>query len=83
MTNSRDLLKNAKRVVVKVGSSTITYANGKRNFSQIDRIARELSDLQNQGKEMILVTSGAVAVGVDRLGFSPEVQAQRSGFYNL
>ena len=68
MTNSRELLKNAKRVVVKVGSSTITYANGKRNFSQIDRIARELSDLQNQGKEMILVTSGAVAVGVDRLG---------------
>ena len=68
MSETRELLKNAKRVVVKVGSSTITYANGKRNFSQIDRIARELSDLQNQGKEMILVTSGAVAVGVDRLG---------------
>ena len=67
-TFNRELLKQAKRVVVKVGSSTITYANGKRNFSQIDRIARELSDLQNQGKEMILVTSGAVAVGVDRLG---------------
>ena len=66
--DNRELLKKAKRVVVKVGSSTITYANGKRNFSQIDRIARELSDLQNQGKEMILVTSGAVAVGVDRLG---------------
>ena len=67
-TFNRELLKQAKRIVVKVGSSTITYANGKRNFSQIDRIARELSDLQNQGKEMILVTSGAVAVGVDRLG---------------
>lgn len=64
----REMLKNAKRVVVKVGTSTITYSNGKRNFSQIDRLARELSDLQNQGKEMILVTSGAVAVGVDRLG---------------
>ena len=65
---ARKALSQAKRIVVKVGSSTITYANGKRNFSQIDRIARELSDLQNQGKEMILVTSGAVAVGVDRLG---------------
>ncbi len=65
---ARQALCQAKRIVVKVGSSTITYANGKRNFSQIDRIARELSDLQNQGKEMILVTSGAVAVGVDRLG---------------
>lgn len=64
----REMLKNAKRIVVKVGTSTITYSNGKRNFSQIDRLARELSDLQNQGKEMILVTSGAVAVGVDRLG---------------
>lgn len=66
--NERAALKEAKRIVVKVGTSTITYANGKRNFSQIDRLARELSDLQNQGKEMILVTSGAVAVGVDRLG---------------
>ena len=64
----REALKKAKRVVVKVGTSTITYATGKRNFSQIDRLARELSDLQNQGKEMILVSSGAVAVGVDRLG---------------
>ena len=64
----REALKNAKRIVVKVGTSTITYANGKRNFSQIDRLARELSDLQNQGKEMVLVSSGAVAVGVDRLG---------------
>ncbi len=65
---SREALKKAKRIVIKVGTSTITYANGKRNFSQIDRLAREISDLQNQGKEMILVTSGAVAVGVDRMG---------------
>lgn len=65
---SREALKKAKRIVIKVGTSTITYANGKRNFSQIDRLAREISDLQNQGKKMILVTSGAVAVGVDRMG---------------
>ena len=65
---SREALQKAKRIVIKVGTSTITYANGKRNFSQIDRLAREISDLQNQGKEMILVTSGAVAVGVDRMG---------------
>lgn len=66
--NEREALRAAKRIVVKVGTSTITYSNGKRNFSQIDRLARELSDLQNQGKEIILVSSGAVAVGVDRLG---------------
>ncbi len=64
----RSILQKARRIVVKVGSSTITYANGKRNFSQIDRLAREISDLQNQGKQMVLVTSGAVAVGVDRMG---------------
>lgn len=65
----KDLIK-AKRIVVKVGSSTITHANGKCDFARIDKLARELADWQNQGKEMILVTSGAVAVGVDRLGLS-------------
>lgn len=70
MSAQREELKKAKRIVVKVGSSTITYPNGKCNYFRIDRLARELSDLQNQGKEMILVTSGAVAVGVDRLGLS-------------
>ena len=68
MQEERKALAKAKRIVVKVGTSTITYPDGKRNFSRIDRLAREMADLQNQGKEMILVTSGAVAVGVDRLG---------------
>ena len=68
MLIERKDLKNAKRIVVKVGSSTITHANGKCDFARIDRLARELADWQNQGKEMILVSSGAVTVGVDRLG---------------
>ena len=70
MLIERKDLKEAKRIVVKVGSSTITHANGKCDFARIDKLARELADWQNQGKEMILVTSGAVAVGVDRLGLS-------------
>ena len=45
MTFDRSALKEAKRIVVKVGTSTITYANGKRNFEQIDRLARELDDI--------------------------------------
>jgi glutamate 5-kinase len=65
---AREILKKAKRIVVKVGTSTITYPNCSRNFGQFDRITRELSNLHNQGKEIILVTSGAVAVGVERLG---------------
>jgi glutamate 5-kinase len=67
---NRDVLVKAKRIVVKVGTSTITYPNGKMNFTQIERLARELTDLSNQGREIILVTSGAVAVGVDRLGLA-------------
>ena len=70
MLIERKDLKNAKRIVVKVGSSTITHANGKCDFARIDRLARELADWQNKGKEMILVSSGAVAVGVDRLGLA-------------
>jgi glutamate 5-kinase len=65
---AREILKKAKRIVVKVGTSTITYPNCSRNFGQFDRITRELSNLHNQGKEIILVTSGAIAVGVERLG---------------
>ena len=65
--SSRDLLKQVKRVVVKVGTSTITYPNCSRNFARIDKLARELADLHNQGREVILVRSGAVAVGVERL----------------
>lgn len=64
---NREDIKQAKRIVVKVGTSTITYANYSRNFTRIDHLARELSDLHNQGREIILVTSGAIAVGTDRL----------------
>lgn len=70
MIVSREKLHTAKRIVIKVGSSTITHSNGKRNFARIEKLAMELSDLSNQGKEIILVSSGAIAVGVDRLGLS-------------
>lgn len=66
----RELLKKAKRIVVKVGTSTITYPNGKMNYGKIERLARELTDLTNQGKEVILVSSGAGAAGRARLGLT-------------
>ena len=65
--NRKDLAK-VKRIVVKVGTSTITYPNCSRNFARIDHLCRELADLHNKGLEVILVTSGAVAVGSERLG---------------
>ena len=79
--DTRAELKKAKRIVVKVGTSTLTYATGKLNFSRIEKLIRELSDLSNQGKEIILVTSGAVGAGMDRMGLKerpktiPEKQA--------
>lgn len=72
---------NFKRIVVKVGSSTLSNQNGKLNFSQIDSLSRQLVDLKNQGREIILVSSGAVAAGMGELGYAkkpasiPEQQA--------
>lgn len=67
MSNLRDKLKDAKRIVVKVGTSTLTYDNGNLNFTRLDKLARVLSDLANQGKDVILVSSGAIGVGVGKL----------------
>lgn len=67
MSNERAMLKQAKRIVIKVGTSTLTYDNGKVNFSRIDKLTRVLSDLLNQDKEVVLVTSGAIGVGAGKL----------------
>ena len=47
--DTRAELKKAKRIVIKVGTSTLTYGTGKLNFSRIEKLVRELSDLANQG----------------------------------
>ncbi|HHW49020.1 MAG TPA: glutamate 5-kinase [Clostridiaceae bacterium] len=67
MVDIRRNLINSKRIVVKVGTSMITYDNGNLNFTRIDRLARVISDLVNQGREIVLVTSGAIGVGVGKL----------------
>jgi glutamate 5-kinase len=58
---NRDELQEAKRIVVKVGTSTITHTGGKINFEKIEILARVLTDLNNAGKDIVLVTSGAGA----------------------
>lgn len=60
----RSPIKMARRIVIKVGTSTITYDTGRINYSNIDRLARAIADLMNSGKEVLLVTSGAIGVGV-------------------
>lgn len=64
----------AKRIVVKVGTSTLTYENGKLNLRRMETLCKVLSDLQNSGREIVLVTSGAIGVGVGKLGLPERPQ---------
>jgi len=78
---SRNYLAHAKRIVVKVGSSTLTCSTGKMDLNLINKLTCKLTNAENHGKEIILVTSGAVGVGMDKLGMRkkpksiPEKQA--------
>jgi glutamate 5-kinase len=67
-TNYWAKIKLSKTVVVKVGTSTLSYPNGKLNFQRIDKLAAVLTSIQKSGKKAILVSSGAIAVGSGRLG---------------
>lgn len=69
MNPYREELKNKKRIVIKIGSSSLTHANtGDINLGKLELLVRVLSDLHNQGKSVILVSSGAIAVGKKKLG---------------
>ena len=57
----------AERVVVKVGTSTLTFENGKLNLRCIETLCRVLSDLHNAGKQVVLVSSGAIGVGLGKM----------------
>jgi glutamate 5-kinase len=64
----REQLKDRKRIVIKIGSSSLVHEEtGTLNFTKIERLVRELSDLRNQGKDVVLVSSGAIAVGTNTL----------------
>ena len=63
-------IKKAKRIVIKVGTSTLTYDTGKMHIKHIDELARTLSDLHNSGKDIVLVSSGAVGAAMGKLGIS-------------
>lgn len=65
--NQRENIKYSKRIVIKIGTSTLTYDNGNLNLGRIEKIAMYISDLMNSGKEVILVTSGAIGVGVSTM----------------
>jgi glutamate 5-kinase len=77
MINSRLALKDKKRIVVKIGSSSLTHsATGSINLMKIEKLVRVLTDLRNQGKEVILVSSGAIAVGRETIGLKEKPKAK-------
>ena len=63
-------LANAKRLVVKVGSALVTNNGAGLDLTAIDDWARQISVLRGQGKQVVLVSSGAIACGMQRLGWS-------------
>lgn len=76
--NDRERLKDKKRIVIKIGSSSLTHAEtGKLNLRKLEILVRELGDLRNQGKDVVLVSSGAIAVGAAALGFKEKPQEPR------
>ncbi len=84
MIAAREFLKDARRIVVKVGTSTLSYGERghyKLNLYRIEHLIREIADLHNAGKEIIFVSSGAIAAGIGKMGLTekpetiPENQA--------
>lgn len=80
----KNILK-AQRIVVKIGTSSLILPNGKINLSNIDELAFVLSDINNKGYEVILVTSGAIGAGLNVLGMNerPKDIAQQQALASI
>ena len=77
----RQILNDCRRIVIKIGTSTLTHSNGQLNLRRIEYLVREIADLHNQDLEVVVVSSGAIGVGANRMGYRqvpktmPEKQA--------
>ena len=61
--------RDSRRIVIKLGTSTLTHATGHLNLRRIEKLVKVASDLQNSGMQVVLVSSGAVSAGVAKVGF--------------
>ncbi|MBQ6901592.1 MAG: glutamate 5-kinase [Oscillospiraceae bacterium] len=59
-----------KRIVIKIGTSTLTHSTGRLDLRHLETLARVLSDIKNMGLDVVLVTSGAIGVGMSKLGMT-------------
>ena len=66
-----------RRIVIKIGTSTLTNEEGKSNLRQMEKLALVLSDLQNMGNEIVLVSSGAIAVGANKMRLAERPTSMR------
>jgi glutamate 5-kinase len=71
----RKILGKARRIVVKVGSSILASVNKGLHYEVFSRLTKEISDLKRQGCEIVLVSSGAIAAGMEKLGYKTRPQA--------
>lgn len=70
MSSLREQMKDKKRIVVKIGSSSLTHKEtGDMDYIRMEKLVRELSDIRNKGKDVILVTSGAIAAGKNAVNY--------------
>ena len=79
----REHLQNKKRIVIKIGSSSLTHPEtGDLNLMKIEKLIRVISDLKGQGKEVVLVSSGAIAAGRQALGNRkrPETVSEKQAY---
>lgn len=61
-------IDDKKRIVIKVGTSTLAHKTGRLNIRRMEKLVKVISDLQNSGKQVVLVSSGAIGLGMSKLG---------------
>lgn len=61
-------ISDKKRIVIKLGTSTLAHSTGRLNLRRVNNLVRVISDLQNSGREIIIVSSGAIGLGMGKLG---------------
>lgn len=69
--------ENSKKIVIKVGTSTLTYDGGGINIRRMEKLAKVISDIKNSKKEVILVSSGAIGVARGKMGFGEKPKCVR------
>ena len=63
-------INTKKRIVIKVGTSTLTHKTGRLNIRRMERFVKVLADIQNSGHEVIIVSSGAIGLGMSKMGLA-------------